>query len=355
MEDIRIDGHKLLFHPHRVARWLDGEDIYPIYCEVSPGGGCNHRCIFCAPDFMGYTPRTIGAELLLERLGEMARLGLKSVMFAGEGEPCLHPEIGRLVRGARAAGLDASMTTNGVLLERSGVEDFFPALAWIRISINAATAESYAAIHRAKPAEFAKVLAQLKLMASIKKRHGLATTIGSQCVLIPQNFDEVPRLARLLRDLGADYFSVKPYCPHPKTGNVISTSFGEAEIQRLRRDLEAAETPSFRILFRIRALDKIQKEDRPYASCLALPFWSYISAAGDVYACSTYLGEPEFAFGNILTSSFEEIWRSERRKRFMASRDDRIDFSRCRYGCRMDEINRYLWELTHPGLHANFI
>jgi len=24
-------------------------------------------------------------------------------------------------------------------------------------------------------------------------------------------------------------------------------------------------------------------------------------------------------------------------------------------GCRMDEINRYLWELKHPHPHVNFV
>ena len=56
-DGLRIDHHKLLFHVDRVSDWLKGERIYPIYMEISPAGSCNHRCIFCGLDFMGYQDR----------------------------------------------------------------------------------------------------------------------------------------------------------------------------------------------------------------------------------------------------------------------------------------------------------
>ena len=33
-DNIRIDTHKLLYHPETVARWLSGENIYPIELEL---------------------------------------------------------------------------------------------------------------------------------------------------------------------------------------------------------------------------------------------------------------------------------------------------------------------------------
>ncbi len=97
MDPFRIDSHKLLFHPERVAAWRAGEDIAPIYMEVSPAGACNHRCRFCGLDFMGYQARFLDSELFKPQLEDMARLGLKSVMYAGEGEPLLHRHIAELV------------------------------------------------------------------------------------------------------------------------------------------------------------------------------------------------------------------------------------------------------------------
>ena len=52
MDKYRIDSHKLVYHVSRVNGWLNGENIYPIYAEISPSGACNHRCSYCALDFM---------------------------------------------------------------------------------------------------------------------------------------------------------------------------------------------------------------------------------------------------------------------------------------------------------------
>jgi cyclic pyranopterin phosphate synthase len=107
--DLRIDSHKLLFHPQRVAEWLDRGDVYPIYLEISPSGACNHRCVFCGLDYMGYKPVYLDSGLLRERLTEMGRLGVRSIMYAGEGEPLLHRDIAGIVEHTRGSGIDAAM------------------------------------------------------------------------------------------------------------------------------------------------------------------------------------------------------------------------------------------------------
>ena len=93
MDKYRIDSHKLIYHVDRVNDWLGGENIYPLYLEISPIGACNHRCIYCALDFMEYQPRFLNRNTLKDRLSEMGSLGIKSIMYAGEGEPFLHKDI----------------------------------------------------------------------------------------------------------------------------------------------------------------------------------------------------------------------------------------------------------------------
>ena len=75
-DTIRMDSHKLLFHPERVAAWRRGELIYPIEMEVGISGACNHRCIFCAVDYMEYRPNILSADVLISNLRQMGERGL---------------------------------------------------------------------------------------------------------------------------------------------------------------------------------------------------------------------------------------------------------------------------------------
>ena len=67
-DNIKIDSHKLIYHPDRVAKWKNGELIYPLELEIGISGACNHRCIFCAVDYMEYRPKMLNLEIMKKNL-----------------------------------------------------------------------------------------------------------------------------------------------------------------------------------------------------------------------------------------------------------------------------------------------
>ena len=82
-ENIRLDSHKLTLHPQRVAQWMDGKVIYPLELEIGLSRSCNHRCTFCAVDYMEYKPVRLDKDVLLGNLKVLGEKGLKSVVYAG--------------------------------------------------------------------------------------------------------------------------------------------------------------------------------------------------------------------------------------------------------------------------------
>ncbi len=350
----RIDNHKLMFHIDRLRDWLAGKLIYPIYLEIAPAGGCNHRCIFCALDYLGYAAAFIDTNTLKSTIKEAGRLGVKSIMYAGEGEPLLHEDILDILKYTRKSGIDTSITTNGVLLNRKLSGAILGFLSWIRFSLNAGSSKNYAKIHRTRREDFRKVVDNIKEAVKIRNSNRLGVVIGVQSVLIPENAKEILSLGRLLKDLGVDYFTVKPYSQHPLSHSSISRRFKYKDHAYLKEELDGLEDKHFHVVFREDTINRLNMS-KDYKRCLGLPFWAYINACGDVYACSAFLGKNEFCYGNIYKTGFKDIMIGKKRTAIIKRAGLTLDINKCRQVCRLDKINSYLWELTHPGPHVNFI
>ncbi len=355
MDAYKIDGHKLNYHINTVNKWLNGDVIYPIYMEISPCGTCNHRCTFCALDFMEYQKRYLSSEMLREKLGEIGQLGVKSIMYAGEGEPLLHKQISDIITSTKESGIDAAITTNGFLLKNNLAEKIIPDLEWIKISINAGTSDTYAKIHRTRSSDFDRVIRNLENAIEIKHKNNYKCTIGMQMLLLPENRFEVRRLAETARDIGVDYLVVKPYSQHLLCKTKIYNDLKYQGYSNLADELSALNTKKFNVIFRLHTMNKWNQGKRCYGRCLALPFWSYIDAGGNVWGCSAFLGDKRFLYGNIYESSFKEIWECKQRAASVNWVKNTHTVDECRVNCRMDEINRYLWELKNPPEHVNFI
>lgn len=351
-ENIRMDSHKLIYHPETVARWRQGENIYPIEVEISPSGICNHRCIFCAVDYIGYHSDFLCKDTILYNISQMSRKGLKSVVCSGEGEPFLNKDMPDIANGIKSCGVDVAISSNGILFTKEKAMDCLAAFTWIRFSVASMEEKSYDSIQRGKKGDLELLKANLMEAVKVKRDRNLKTTLGVQCILLPDNKNQLVNMAKELREIGVDYFTVKPYSQHLHSMNTFSIDY--EEMFDLEKELSTYSTEAFSIYFRAKAMKKIH-HTKCYRECLGLPFMTHIDAKGNVWPCVAHIGTKELCYGNINEQAFEDIWEGERRKK-VTERLNRCDINKvCREACRMDEINKYLNELKYPGKHVNFI
>ncbi|MDO8522846.1 MAG: SPASM domain-containing protein, partial [bacterium] len=178
--------------------------------------------------------------------------------------------------------------------------------------------------------------------------------IDEKCNIIPGNIGELKKLSRTLKKIGLDAFVVKPYSHQPSS---VTKSYKEilyGNYSWLEKELKAIASDNFAVEYRSNAIQKYS-EERPYNVCMAMPFASaHIMADGSVYSCSAHLLDRRFYLGNINKQSFREIWEGERRREQWETMKS-FNLSDCRRNCRMDETNRYLWEVIHPPYNVNFI
>lgn len=349
--DSIIDGHKFHLHPDKVAQWLKTGDCYPIHVEIGVTNRCNQNCIFCALDF-ARGKRNIKREVMLSALENMAKQGVRSVMFGGEGEPTLHKNLWEFVQEAKKYGLDISLTTNGIGFNKKLQEQCLPYLSWIKFSIDAGTPETYSEVHRTPQKHFELLFENIHNSINLKKEQDLNVVIGTQFLMLPQNATvyELKELDRRLEELKPDYLSIKPYSDHPKSKkNLGVTPERYTELERALDSL--IENSNFKIVFRRETVDRIQ-EGNNYPQCYGLPFISLISSAGDVLPCNLFYNNLNYSYGNLNDKSFNEIWGGEKRKEVLDKLKSEI--KNCRNGCRCDAGNRYLHRLRNPQLHDNF-
>lgn len=354
MDNFRIDSHKLMYHVNRVNDWLNGENVYPIYMEISPVGLCNHRCIFCAVDYLGYKPISLNFERFEAIIQEAGAKGVKSVMFAGGGEPLLHKEISEMIEAAARAGIDGAITSNAVMLTEEKAQRILKHLTWFRASLNAGTPKTYSLIHKTKETDFRTVLKNLKYATSYRNKNNLKSTIGAQTLLLPENKDEMPALINELKSIGLDYLIIKPYSQHPQSINQLGDVLDYDEYLHLEESFNRFSSDTFEVIFRKNAMSKVGKE-KPYRQSYGLAFFTYLDEKGDLYPCIEYSGNPEFIFGNIYEQTFTEIWEGERRQEVMKLVNNEENLIHAKRLTRVEEINEYLWNLKHPPAHANFI
>ena len=212
--------------------------------------------------------------------------------------------------------------------------------------------ESYNKIQRGKTGDLDRVKENLEEAVRIKKDKKLKTTLGVQCLLLPDNMSQLTDMAKQLREIGIDYLTIKPYSQHLHSENIFQIDY--QEMLTLEQGIKQYATEDFAIYFRAGAMKKVHHE-KCYKQCYGLPFMAHIDANGSVWPCVAHIGTEEFCYGNIYEQTFEEIWEGANRQEVM-KKLYALDINKvCREACRLDEINKYLNELKHPGEHVNFI
>lgn len=351
-ENIRMDSHKLIYHPETVSRWLKGENIYPIEIEIGLTNACNHRCIFCAVDYTGYRPDRMDSTNLIKNLQEIAPRGVKSIIYAGEGEPLLHRDAPDIINRTKHFGIDAAMSTNGVLLTPEVSKECLKSLTWVRFSVAGITDAVYDKIQQGKPGDLSKVLANMQEAVRVKREQRLHTTLGVQLLLLPDNKDEIVQMGKELRAIGVDYFTIKPFSQHPQSRHILQVDY--REMMELEKAVTELQTDDYRVYFRTHSMQKLDC-GRCYKHCWALPFMVYMDAKGNLWPCIVFMGREELKYGNINENSFVEIWEGRHRQEIVDYFMNMDLEKNCREQCRLDEMNRYLEQLKNPGEHVNFI
>ncbi|MBF0246971.1 MAG: radical SAM protein [Alphaproteobacteria bacterium] len=348
-----MDGTKLNRHLETVVKWQKGEWFAPIHMEVSLTNVCNQKCTFCYTAW-AHGKVMMDEETVVRMMRSAKDAGVKSTLIAGEGEPTANPAYVRAIETCGEVGLDCALNTNAVNLTDDALYRILPHLQWVRFSVQGSTKERYAAIHKVPDHHFDKAMRNIRRAAEIKKELGLGVTLGVQQVLIEENGADALNVAKLAKDLGVDYYVIKPCHPHEKT-TFKSISL---LVEKYRDTLEAAAALSddnFRAIVRWNFLAEAEAR-RSYDRCMGLPFIIQILSDGVVSTCYPMADKKAFHYGNLHDMELIDILKSDQFAKTCKWVEENVDVHQCMPTCRQHNVNKYLWWLEEEKPdHFNFI
>ncbi len=369
---------KLLWHLDRLAEWKLMGDSFPIQIEINPTNYCNEACRWCISGYShvfnpsltkeekdrklqelnsksvisNHPERRRGLEIdyLKNFLQDAVEMGLKAVTWSGGGEPTAYSSIKEAVQYSSELGLEQGMMTNG-LYSKSYIRLFGENLRWMRVSLDTLDQQKY---------EYHKFTKSFnRVISNIQKIIDYPVKLGINMNLADWNVDEVMKMAVWSRDVGADYFQVRPILGLPFEMKYNAPYRKQPKLDWLKKvkplllEAEKIKTDGFRVIVSWDKFNDLQDIEgnfgRIYSKCMYHFFFCVINADGDLTVCMYHLGDKKFSFGNIYENSCAKIWNSQKRKQVIDMCANNLDLSTCQVCCKGHEINKFIHFIENPN------
>ncbi len=305
----------------------------PLVVEMDPTTVCDLACPGCISEDLISTGNSFSNKRLMEIGQEFIDSGVKAVILIGGGEPLAHPKSGNLISLLGENDVHIGITTNGSFIDRY-IDPIAEYSKWTRVSMDAATDGIFKVLRPTKggKSKFQKIVDNMRLLAKTKKgKLGFSYLIQTEVDGhdLKSNIHEIYNAAVLAKDIGCDYFEVKPTYQF-RDGVVHELMKHDKKLMEDAKEqielLDDLEDNNFKILKAINleySLNGVDVEQpKSYCQCPSVHLRTTVTPSG-VYVCPYWRGKDDFKIGDIHKMKFSDMWNSLERKKVM----DRTDIS----------------------------
>ncbi len=353
MENTAYSSMKVFYHTEKIEALKNHERTAPVYVRIKPTNICNQKCYYCvyADDNVFYNRKvdrreSIPWDKMQEIIRDITGMGVKAVTFSGGGEPLCYHSIIPALEMVKNSGMDYSMITNGQELygEKS---DLLTDAKWVRISMDAAKAETYKKIRHVDT--YGIVLDNIKEFARKKKD---SCTLGINFVVTQDNYMDIYAFCQKMKDAGVNNIKFSPLMVKDTLGYHKDIK-KEAEKQ-LGQAKYSLQSESFAVVDKYSG-DMLLEQgfEKQYCTCYMKELFTVIAADQKVYFCHQKAYRPDGLVGDISGRSFKELWFSDETTKLFKGMDAKKE---CNFRCAFEERNILLGQLFNLDTgHVNFI
>lgn len=352
--DDLLNSKKILYCalPKLVPYVTGKKDFNPWSVEIHPTAKCNHRCIHCSYKERNENRKSIDQEIMEKLVDSIINMKVKGVYFSGGGEPTVYPNLSKYIEKLYSNGVEASLLTNGTLLESSGIVDIANMLNYIAISVPSCEIDTYEKIVGTRLLD--RVLSGPQ---QIKDKHGdNSPIIGARIVITNLIYKEVENILETMKEKNFDYALFKVVRDYEDRGlginkdaenyltNVINKLSSEGKLDRKFTNLE--------YIFNFKK--DIEVSNICHTNNMGL--LANVSPEGEVYPNIVEIDDKDFCIGNLYENSLEEIWNSDRHNEVKNISNEKYAGHKCK-NCRAMSYNKYINDIIEnmPSKEDSFI
>ncbi len=302
---------------------------YPKRLHVEVTSRCNFNCITCKHGFVNYgndMPKSV-MDVVIEELLPFA----SEIEMQGTGESLLSKDFKRLFDATnKYPSIKKILITNASLISKSQVDEFVTSNMELIISLDGANFDSYR-LNR-PVGDFNKIVNTLKKIGEKRLLIGNAKfSYIINMVVTRENYKCIEELIKLAKSVGVDFLhisEVRECMPDKDTWNRLKLDQCNErdEFERyLEKCMELAKEIQLGFSF-----NPYEKENQIKKKICISPWQHvFIGADGDVKFCC----EQNYIIGNLLQSSFEDIWNGKTATEFRNKMIEQEYHSICRNCC----------------------
>ena len=327
------------------STFIKKEKTGPWVIELDPTTACNLACHDCISANL-LNQGGIDPKRLLKLAEEFKDIGVKAVVLIGGGEPMAHKEFGNLVKAFAEKDIHIGVTTNGTLMKKY-MDVCLEYLSWLRVSVDAGSPEVFNQFrpHASGRSQFDLVINNMKELGQRKKgimgySFLLLSKFDKSGKLENTNAVDIEKAGNIAKDIGCDYFEVKPafdLMHYLQSQDTKVTDIANKQLAAIKK----LNSGTFQVIAPYtldEALKGVAVQPKEYERCLVQDLRTVVSPSG-VYVCPYHRGNLNMRIGDITKQSFKEIWHSQKRKEVR----DRVNpKNHCGFHCIRDGSNKFL-------------
>ena len=301
----------------------------PVCLYLETTNRCNLLCTTCPRTFEHLEPPAdMSWELFTSIVDQFPRIA--RVVLHGVGEPMMVRALPRMIRYLKERGVYVLFNTNGTLLtQRAGRELIVAGLDELRISLDAATAETFALV-RGRDL-FRRIVRNIQGFTTLQSAMQCTTPRVSLWLTgLRETIAELPAFVRLARELGVPevYLQRLVYFPEGQgLARPESALFAHLNASEDAKISEAeALAKSLGIAFNASGATepgtslRKQRDQQPWSLCRRPWTLMYFTAHGKALPCCiapfSMRGYGSFTLGDATQESLRQIWNGARYQEF---------------------------------------